>query len=121
MPSQFTPLVPAVQRGLADSTRAMPITQPKTGSSKPAPVPQPAPNLTSTIGADTLWGGSGADTYSAGAGDDLLLATSGNDTISGGSGYDVLDYSKVNADLSLTRGGVLAKSGGAWNRHHLGF
>ena len=79
--------------------------------------PQPAPtrlplNLVGTSGADILRGDPSNNTYSAGAGDDVLLASSGNDSLSGGSGYDILDYSNVNADLSLSRGGILTKSGG---------
>jgi Ca2+-binding RTX toxin-like protein len=96
----------------ATTTAAQPLPSPKPNLSKPSQVASPAPNLVGTVGADILLGGLGNDTYSAGTGDDFLVATSGNDTISGGSGYDVLDYSKVNADLSLARGGVIAKSGG---------
>lgn len=109
MPSQSPALVSPIQIGPAARSRPQP--SPVHPPSKSAPV-NPAPNLTGTIGADTLWGGLGNDTYGAGAGDDLVYASSGNDTISGGAGYDVLDYSKVNADLSLSRGGVLSKSGG---------
>jgi len=79
--------------------------------------PNPSPtrfplNLVGTTGADILRGDLSNNTYNAGAGDDLLLASSGNDSLSGGSGYDILDYSNVNADLSLSRGGILTKSGG---------
>jgi Ca2+-binding RTX toxin-like protein len=79
----------------------------------PAPAPAPLPvNLIGTNGSDILSGDARNNTYSAGAGDDLLMASTGNDSISGGSGYDILDYSQVNADLNLARGGVLTKSGG---------
>ena len=84
----------------------------------PQPIsPQPTPtrlplNLVGTAGADILRGDLSNNTYSAGAGEDLLLASGGNDSLSGGSGYDILDYSNVNADLNLVRGGVLTKSGG---------
>ena len=108
-PPQFSALVPVVAQEPAGGIRRQP--SPLNPPSKPLPAPR-VPNLIGTPGADTLWGGSANDTYSAGAGDDLLTASSGNDTISGGAGYDVLDYSKVNADLSLSRGGVLIKSGG---------
>ena len=77
----------------------------------PAPVP-PLVNLIGTTGSDILSGDASNNTYNAGSGDDLLMASTGNDSISGGSGYDILDYSKVNADLNLARGGVLTKSGG---------
>jgi Ca2+-binding RTX toxin-like protein len=72
----------------------------------------PRINLIGTSGSDILNGDAGNNSYGAGAGDDILMASTGNDSISGGSGYDILDYSKVNADLNLARGGVLTKSGG---------
>ena len=77
----------------------------------PAPVP-PLVNLIGTTGSDILSGDASNNTYNAGSGDDLLMASGGNDSLSGGGGYDILDYSKVNADLNLARGGVLTKSGG---------
>ena len=84
---------------------------------QPAPVAAPAPvpplvNLIGTTGSDILSGDASNNTYSASSGDDLLMASTGNDSLSGGSGYDILDYSQVNADLNLARGGVLTKSGG---------
>ena len=80
-----------------------------------APNPRPAPLVANLIGsdnADTLSGDRNDNSYSAGAGNDLLLASSGNDSFSGGNGIDILDYSGVNADLNLARGGVLTKSNG---------
>lgn len=78
-----------------------------------APNPRPAPLVANLIGSDntdTLSGDRNDNSYSAGAGNDLLLASSGNDSFSGGTGIDILDYSGVNANLTLARGGVLTKS-----------
>lgn len=75
--------------------------------------PRPAPLVANLIGsdnADTLSGDRNDNSYSAGAGNDLLLASSGNDNFSGGTGIDTLDYSGINANLTLSRGGVLSKS-----------
>jgi len=75
--------------------------------------PRPAPLVANLIGsdnADTLSSDRNDNSYSAGAGNDLLLASSGNDNFSGGTGIDTLDYSGVNANLTLSRGGVLSKS-----------
>jgi Ca2+-binding RTX toxin-like protein len=81
--------------------------------SQPQLSPMPLqPNPIGTNAADILWGNSSNNYYSAGAGDDLMYASEGSDSFSGGTGYDILDYSKVNADMSLSRGGVLSKSGG---------
>ena len=86
----------------------------KRPESGPRPLrPSPLPvNLVGTDNNDILVGDAGNNTYSAGAGNDTLLATAGNDTFSGGAGLDVLDYSRVNADLTFSRGGILSKSGG---------
>jgi Ca2+-binding RTX toxin-like protein len=77
----------------------------------PRPTPLPV-NLVGTDNDDTLVGDAGNNVYSSGAGNDILLASAGDDSFSGGAGIDVLDYSRVNADLTFSRGGVLSKSGG---------
>jgi Ca2+-binding RTX toxin-like protein len=83
----------------------------------PAPGKQPSSrqrtvNLIGTDNADTLFGDNTDNTFAAGAGDDVLRASGGNDSFSGGAGIDVLDYSRVNADLTFSRGGRLSKSSG---------
>ena len=74
--------------------------------------PNPAVNLTGTDNADVMLGDANSNTYSSGAGDDLMFASAGSDSLSGGAGADIVDYSRVNADLTFYRGGVMAKSGG---------
>jgi Ca2+-binding RTX toxin-like protein len=84
----------------------------RTGANRPIP-PNPLPvKLIGTENSDTLSGDNTDNAYSAGAGNDLLRASGGNDTFSGGAGVDILDYTGVNADLTLSRGGRLSKSGG---------
>ena len=109
MATQKTVLIPVIQNGSTAPRAPQPAPTPR--APQPVPVP-PVVNLIGTNGSDILSGDSSNNTYSAGSGDDLLMASTGNDSISGGSGYDILDYSKVNADLNLARGGVLTKSGG---------
>ena len=74
--------------------------------------PNPAVNLTGTDNADVMLGDANSNTYSSGAGDDLMFASAGSDSLSGGAGADIVDYSRVNADLTFYRGGVMTKSGG---------
>ena len=74
--------------------------------------PNPAVNLTGTDNADVMSGDSNSNTYSSGAGNDLMYASAGSDSLSGGAGLDILDYSRVNADLTFSRGGVLTKTEG---------
>ena len=81
--------------------------------SRPAPNrPNPAINLTGTDNADVMIGDANSNTYSSGAGDDLMYASAGSDSLSGGAGADIIDYSRVNADLTFSRGGVLTKTEG---------
>jgi Ca2+-binding RTX toxin-like protein len=101
MATQETVVMPVIQNGSPARRGPQPA---------PAPVP-PLVNLIGTTGSDILSGDASNNTYEAGSGDDLLMASAGNDSISGDSGYDILDYSKMNADLNLARGGVLTKSG----------
>ena len=91
----------------ADTVRRQPQPDPITPKRPPEPL-----NLIGTDGADTLYGSKGNDVYSAGAGNDLINGSAGNDSISGGAGIDTLDYSGLNADITLSRGGVITKSGG---------
>ena len=81
-------------------------------SGRISPRPAPALNLIGDELANTLMGDSQNNSYSAGAGDDLILASAGSDTIAGGAGRDILDYTTVNADITLSRGGVISKSAG---------
>lgn len=74
--------------------------------------PNPAVNLTGTDNADVMLGDANSNTYSSGAGDDLMYASAGSDSLSGGAGADIIDYSRVNADLTFSRGGVLTKTEG---------
>jgi len=83
------------------------VAQPIATNKTPGPI-----NLTGTAAADTLYGNKDNNVYLAGAGDDLINASAGNDSLSGGSGIDTLDYSGLNADITLSRGGVITKSGG---------
>ena len=41
-----------------------------------------------------------------------MYASAGSDSLSGGAGADIIDYSRVNADLTFSRGGILTKTGG---------
>ncbi|WP_341886057.1 bluetail domain-containing putative surface protein [Synechococcus sp. UW140] len=85
----------------------------QTTQSRPAPNrPIPAINLTGTDNADVMLGDANSNTYSSGAGDDLMYASAGSDSLSGGAGADIIDYSRVNADLTFSRGGVLTKTEG---------
>ena len=58
-----------------------------------------------------LKGGRGNDRIVGFAGNDRIVGSAGNDTIGGGSGYDTLDYSRFNADITFSTGGVITKSG----------
>jgi len=69
-------------------------------------------NLVGTEADDVLYGNKDNNVYLAGAGADLINGSSGNDSMSGGSDIDTLDYSKLNADITFSRGGVITKSGG---------
>ena len=97
----------ALSQPITQATAKRPPSE--TRPSRPAPLPV---NLVGTDNDDILVGDAGNNTYSAGAGNDTLLATAGHDTFSGGAGLDVLDYSRLNADLTFSRGGILSKSGG---------
>jgi len=86
-------------------------TQSRPAPKRPIPT-NPAINLIGTDNADVMIGDSNSNTYSSGAGNDLMYASAGSDSLSGGAGVDILDYSRVNADLTFSRGGIMAKSGG---------
>ncbi|MCP9809188.1 hypothetical protein KBY58_07050 [Cyanobium sp. HWJ4-Hawea] len=108
----------------ANSAKRPPIVAPLIGAAPapaPAPAPSPAPapaprplplNLLGGAGNDVLVGDNSSNNYSGGDGNDRFLATAGSDSISGGAGIDTLDYSGLNADITLSRGGVISKSGG---------
>ena len=87
------------------------VTQSRPAPNRPIPA-NPALNLTGTDNADVMLGDANSNTYSSGAGDDLMFASAGSDSLSGGAGVDIIDYSRVNADLTFSRGGVLTKTEG---------
>ena len=98
-------------RQQATQSRPAPV-QPDTQLRPATNRPNPAINLTGTDNADVMLGDANSNTYSSGAGDDLMFASAGSDSLSGGAGADIVDYSRVNADLTFSRGGIMAKSGG---------
>ena len=56
--------------------------------------------------------GSSADNFIDGQnGDDFVTASFGNDTILGGNGFDTIDYSVLNAAITLLPGGTIEKGG----------
>lgn len=91
-----------------------PAPQSRSANNPPIPANRllPAVNLTGTNNADVMIGDANSNTYSSGAGNDLMYASAGSDSLSGGAGVDIIDYSRVNADLTFSRGGVMVKSGG---------
>ncbi|MEY4356489.1 MAG: hypothetical protein RLZZ89_1557, partial [Cyanobacteriota bacterium] len=81
------------------SATMQPDTQLRPPTNRPNPA-NPAINLTGTDNADVMIGDANSNTYSSGAGDDLMFASAGSDSLSGGTGTDIIDYSRVNADLT---------------------
>lgn len=67
--------------------------------------------VTGTRGPDRLFGTSGNDRFFGLEGDDLFFGSPGSDFVDGGSGLNTVDYSGLNAQLTLRPTGDLDKAG----------
>jgi Ca2+-binding RTX toxin-like protein len=68
-----------------------------------------ADTLVGNGSSNSLSGNAGNDKISGGKGNDTLIGGSGNDILDGGTGTDTVDYSSLNAGITLRPTGVLNK------------
>jgi hypothetical protein len=68
-----------------------------------------ADTLTGSAGNNVLVGNAGNDFLNGRAGDDTLIGGTGNDTLDGGTGSDTVNYSSLDAGITLKPTGVLSK------------
>ena len=68
-------------------------------------------NVAGTEANDVIRGDSGDNLLYGFGGDDAIIGTSGNDDISGGDGFDTVDYSLLNAPISVGQFGLITKVG----------
>jgi Ca2+-binding RTX toxin-like protein len=63
------------------------------------------------VGIENVIGSAGDDVIFGNARNNTLFGSAGNDDLRGGAGFDVMDYSDLDARVTLAGGGVLTKDG----------
>ncbi|MCF2870328.1 hypothetical protein L0664_04555 [Octadecabacter sp. G9-8] len=57
----------------------------------------------------TVIGTDGDNVFAGGAGDDVIVGSAGDDAVTGGDGDDTIDYSDLNAGVTISSAGVIDK------------